>query len=65
MYRNNFVKGDPVLHSIDFNSLKKSNPSPIFHLEDGYLTITNHSNSVLLILGTFAFIYTPLESSDL
>ena len=60
MYQNNFVKGDPLLHSVDFNSLKKNNLSPLFLLEDGYLSISKNSNPVLLILGAFALMYSPI-----
>ena len=56
MYRNNFVKGDTILHTIDFSTLKKAN-SPVCKLVSHDFVIMNHPNPILLLLGAFAIIH--------
>jgi hypothetical protein len=54
MHRSNFTKGDNLLHTIDFSTLKKPTVSLLCKLESSSLEIINHPNSALLLLGIFA-----------
>ena len=64
MYRNNLGKGDLPINTIDFNSLRKNNALSFSFNKEGILSISDHPNPTLIILGIFSLVHSPLESID-
>lgn len=63
MYRNQ-GKGDTLVQTVDFNSLRKNNVQPICRVENNFMCFTNQSNSPLLLIGCYSILQGNITFHD-
>ena len=64
MYRNQYGKGDTLVQTIDFSTLRKTNQQPICKVTNNSLSFAHQPNSPLLLIGSYALIRRSISFHD-